>query len=514
MQKEILKKILIIFLILFIFIGASNVKSMAQIKIDDTGELIISGLEAGLTVTVYKLATVNYDYDVSQEPLEPPYEWVESIKDYLASNDEYNTYVDTEVYQNATKDDTNAVAKFYDTLAAAIRSEELELDATKTETVPGSATASPGEADQSLTIDGLTMGTYLILIENGYKVYKPSVVNLVPVFDNENSEWKMSTPAEVIVKSSEPTITKEVEDNSVNIGDRIKYTIKADVPQYPDKATAKGYYISDILSNGLSYIDSSLQVFGLNGTKETLINDSDYVVSNQRPNSIEPNKTSFTLCFKYDNIKEYEKIKVMYEAELNSDPSTIVASDGNKNEAYLDYNNNPYSDESWKTKETSINVFTYGMIVNKKDKLNDQMLTGAEFILSTDEEGSNKIAFKKNSDGVYYRTSDLATDENVKLKVGSESELLGKLDLRGLDEGTYYLTETIAPNGYNKLKNSIKVEVKNTILTVDVHNTKGFVLPITGGSGTVIFTVVGSIFFGIGLLLVAIIIYRKVNNKK
>ena len=51
------------------------------------------------------------------------------------------------------------------------------------------------------------MGNYLILIENGMKVYSPSAVNLVPEW--KNGEWQMSD-ATVEVKSSELTIIKTV----------------------------------------------------------------------------------------------------------------------------------------------------------------------------------------------------------------------------------------------------------------------------------------------------------------
>lgn len=89
----------------------------------------------------------------------------------------YSTYIGTgadnsvqSVFSSASAD---AIATFYDALAAAIKSNAIaDFTATATETA----------AEGGATLSSLAMGNYLILIENGYKVYRPSAVNLVPRF--------------------------------------------------------------------------------------------------------------------------------------------------------------------------------------------------------------------------------------------------------------------------------------------------------------------------------------------
>ena len=85
------------------------------------------------------------------------------------------------------------------------------------------------------------------------------------------------------------------------------------------------------------------------------------------------------------------------------------------------------------------------------------------------------------------------------------------LHVNGLAAGTYYLVETKAPAGYNKLTDPIKVEIKKSTneavnawtlfnnaknvddKIIDVENSTGSILPSTGGMGTIAFTVVAAL---------------------
>lgn len=84
----------------------------------------------------------------------------------------------------------------------------------------------------------------------------------------------------------------------------------------------------------------------------------------------------------------------------------------------------------------------------------------------------------------------------------------GKINIKGLKAGTYYLHETIAPTGYNKLKKPIKIEItvtndytapsykvdeadQNTSNIIKVENVKGTMLPETGSFGTIGLTILG-----------------------
>ena len=130
-----------------------------------------------------------------------------------------------------------------------------------------------------------------------------------------------------------------------------------------------------------------------------------------------------------------------------------------------------------------------------------------------------------------FRTHDINNATTLK------SDANGLFKVIGLDDGTYYLKETKAPNGYNILKNDIKVQIEantsngqdgngnvmelqalkvkvndgpensgdcsNGIVNITVENNKGSILPETGGIGTTIFYIVGVVLvLGAGVLLV------------
>ncbi len=179
-------------------------------------------------------------------------------------------------------------------------------------------------------------------------------------------------------------------------------------------------------------------MYGVNGSTETpLAKGTAFTQSTTRPTGTgDERNVTFALSFDYDKIKSYESIKVTYSAVLNKD--AVTGADGNQNTAYLDYNNNPYQADSWKTKDDETTVYTYGIEVVKVDEKTKKPLAGAEFSIS---DGTTAIQFSQDANTkVYYKDVNGSTT----LTTGSD----GKINVKGLDEGTYTLTETKAPGGY------------------------------------------------------------------
>ena len=101
------------------------------------------------------------------------------------------------------------------------------------------------------------------------------------------------------------------------------------------------------------------------------------------------------------------------------------------------------------------------------------------------------------------------------------------LTLSGLDADTYYLTETKAPDGYNKLGSSIEITIADTepngivndgtdsadgadgYVEKKVENSDGFQLPTTGGIGTILFTAGGILLMGLGVIVLVFVILRR-----
>ena len=230
-------------------------------------------------------------------------------------------------------------------------------------------------------------------------------------------------------------------------------------------------------------------------------------------------------------------VTVDYTATLNS--NAVIGLDGNPNEVKLIFSNNPNmtGDGTGKptdTGETPIDkviVFTYELDVEKVDGTeNTKKLSDAEFVLKRNAGENTEYAVVTS--GKLEKWVDSIANA-TKLVTGVE----GLVKVAGLDDGTYYLEETKAPSTYNKLSEDVEIVISATTANnqnwsgtasdaltkidvtangekgegnvnegsakVTVVNNKGSELPSTGGMGTTIFYVVGSILvLGAAILLI------------
>lgn len=125
---KFMKKVTALFLALAMILGMSV--SVSAIGSTDTGTIRVTGAEAGVSVTAYRLMDVNYDFDNANQPVDPVYEWVDALAGWVREN--YSAYIGTgtdnsvqEAFSTAEADD---IAAFYDALAAKIRSGNITLD--------------------------------------------------------------------------------------------------------------------------------------------------------------------------------------------------------------------------------------------------------------------------------------------------------------------------------------------------------------------------------------------------
>ena len=504
MKKKSFSKILMM-LMTFVMAFQMLTATAFAINASDRGNITVNGVENGIGISAYRLMDISFDYNV-QQPKNPMYMWTSEVAGWVS--DHYSDFINVS-NMNAVEEAFSTaedvlVAEFYDELAVAI----------KDGTVHPASETLVAEGDV-VTIDNLSMGNYFLLIEGGAKVYRPLTANVVPEW--KNNTWVMSHP-EVDAKSSEPTIKKTVTNgldaDNADIGDTLSFELNAVIPVYPENATAKRYVISDRLSDSLTLLDNSIKVYGLNSGKVDELLENGYTKGNVRPES--GDNVSFSLEFDYDVIKGYESVRVTYDAVLNG--NGVVGEAGNKNHAFLDYNNNPYTKASWNTDEDETTVYTYGMKISKIDEDTNEALGGAEFTLS---KAGTEILFV-GADG-NYRVAEANENGSSIVIVNGE----GNLILNGLDADEYVLTEVKAPNGYVKLQNPIDItitdgdmngkveadgkELVDGYMPVTVKNDKGFTLPVTGGIGTTLFTLIGCGFVAAGVLMI-VVYYR--NNKK
>lgn len=501
-----------------------------------------------VTATAYRVIRVDYDYE-GDVPKSPEFYWVNAVADWVknSSHSAYINAADKSVPETFNDGSVTAeqMKTFAGDMAQAIRGGVEITGLTPAATVTGT---------DPITLSNLEMGAYLILLEGGTKIYEPVFVSIVPTWDEHDNTWNLNDlEKNVTAKSQALTLLKTVYDNQgqaleivdyedggfdyaqVKIGDTVTYMLVADVPAYPADADNTGYHISDNLPEGMTLNKDSVKVYGLaenapNIAEGDAIDESGYTLTTD--NAIRPvtgnQSVTFNLNFTYDAIKNYAKIRVVYTAKANENLKTMGQDNngaGNVNTAYLDYNNNPYGDGStWETQTGTATVYSYGIIVQKVDKSNSNPLSGAEFTLKKSGEPS-AIQFV-GSNGVY-RVATAEENGSATLEVGDSGDKMGKLVISGLDVDTYELTETKAPDGYIKLSAPVTITITDDnsnglvddgsasadgtdgYVELKVENGKGFTLPSTGGMGTMLFTAIGTVLMGGGLVLLLLYLRRR-----
>lgn len=342
--------------------------------------------------------------------------------------------------------------------------------------------------------------------------------------------------ATVNMKSNYPTVVKKVNDNKnaddVNIGDTVTYTLTSKVPDMTGY-TSYVFNFKDTLSAGLTFKEiTSVKVGDTPITKVEAGQKANntYTLTHDGPN-ITITMNNFLASNKD---KAGQEIKVTYTATLNK--NAVTGFDANKNSATVEYSNKPGTDNKGESEPSIVDVHTFNFTIFKY-YLKDETKTGlanAEFELYKANEAGDaadtnaKINIVKVEEGVYRQaTPEEAAAEGFKSDVivsGND----GKVLVKGLDAGNYYLRETKAPEGYNKLLSDIKVEIKanydettgkltsysvdytyngkttnGTAITnetdspeVAVENKTGAQLPSTGSKGALMVTLAGIVLFG------------------
>ena len=292
-----------------------------------------------------------------------------------------------------------------------------------------------------------------------------------------------------------------------DIGDSVPFKLNATLPS--NVAYYDSYKIAfhDTLSSGLTLKPDSVKVYMFASAADAEA-DSDFTDNTPVSGfttSMSELKDDCTFEVTCGNVLEISGVTkdsvfvVYYEATLDND-ATIGAA-GNPNEVYLEFSNNPYSNGTGNTEPDKVIVFTYQLTINKVDSDN-QPLAGAAFTL-----------YKQTATGSYAPVGSALT---------GAGDNLNNFEWKGLDDGNYKLVESTVPAGYNKM-NDIEfaisaehdeesdtprltnltstlgtVQIENGVLTGvitdDIVNQTGTVLPETGARGTAMLIAISSMF--------------------
>lgn len=355
--------------------------------------------------------------------------------------------------------------------------------------------------DATVTFTDLTLGYYLVDTSLGSLCSLNTTAPSVTIKE-KNSDTTIEK--KIVITGDE-----KVDSNSAGIGDTVNFSITITVKD----GNPEDYVLHDKLS-GLTFNSNSLEVKV--GTK-TLTPNTDYtLVTNPTDGD------SFDVKFKDGILKTNDVVVVTYSATVAA--NATIAGAGNKNTAKLEYSGKHSTEEETTTYVWKLNVHKYAL--DSKNK--EVALSGAKFVL-----------YRMDGDTKEYATltgNKIAGWVNDKDKATTlETNGAGDILIEGLNVGTYYLEETEAPAGYNKLTEPIEVKItatpdatgvsetveyknKNdstytpaTNAIVKVLNEAGTQLPSTGGIGTTLFYVIGG-----GLMAVAAVLLvtkKRMNNK-
>lgn len=284
-----------------------------------------------------------------------------------------------------------------------------------------------------------------------------------------NGNWEGNHQMELDDENeSEDTIaphgaTDEKKVGDFGIGDTVTYQLTSKVPDMTGY-NSYTFKFSDTLSKGLDLKEVLSVKVGNTTLTAKSTGANTYALAYDKSNRT----LTVTLNDFYNSYKNRtgDTITVVYTATLNRD--AVIGMNPNTNKAVVEYSNNPKSDGTGKSEPSIVDVHTFDFTIFKY-YLKDETQTGlanAEFELYKANEAGDaadtnaKINIVDEGNGVYRQaTADEAKATGfTSAKIVSDAD--GKVLVKGLDAGTYYLRETKAPEGYNKLLSDIKVEIK------------------------------------------------------
>ena len=462
-----MKKIVSMLLVLMLVASLSAVAFAAE----ETGSITINGVSEGNTYEIYRLLDLeSYDVAAGAYSYKANAAWAAffataEAKAYMSTaDDDYVTWTAAE--DDDTKADFAKLALAY---------------AKANGIAPVKSSNNSGEfviTENSGKFSGLELGYYLV----------DSTVGALCGLTTTNPN------ASINAKNGIPTIDKQVNEdsttqwgahNTADIGQTVEYRVTINV-----HAGAQNYVLHDKMAEGLTFNRVTKVEHLIPGSESHVEDGSTYTV--KTGTDVSNDECTFEVHFTKefcDTLETNDKIIVSYEAMLNR--NAVIAGTGNVNTAWLAFG------EGNETNPDTVTTYTYGIDIIKTNSQNT-LIDGAQFKIYDAAENGNEVAVVLMDDGVTYRRAR-ADETGVDIVVKD-----GKVRVVGFDNGTYYLEETEAPDGYNKLTARQKFIISDSNLDatfngdvystgsgVHVVNKTGSMLPETGGLGTLLFTVLG-----------------------
>lgn len=512
------------------------------------------------TYSAYKVFDVTYNKDTNVTNKGAyAYTVAEAFKDFKYTVGEGEN---AKVYQG--EDLVNYLGEFsnnateLDAFAGAVLAYIKERD------ISASTAVSAASDAESVKIDLAEAGYYLVTSklteEDGETVTAACALTTTNPDANVNVKVDVPTIDKVIV-NADSTNGGDGNGTAQDVGSKVTFKLESAVPKMTGYESYV-YTVHDTLSSGLTFDGES--------TVKVKIGSQEYTKDSTFTEG-EETKSVFTVVTQGDPLKDGESfaivfnniisetagatIEITYTATINEG---ALSTNVETNTVYLEYSNSPYPTEDGEkptndTPEKKVYVYDFDIVIDKYEAGSETTkLLGAKFVLYKEEttkaEGTDTPT--TNYFAYYYDEEDkvvwtpitlaegqtiidalnaIAADENTTIKITEkETDKDGVASFQGLDSGTYHLVETVAPNGYNKLKDATDVVITATYnedgtlansnatvgdnngqysLTAKVANNAGTQLPSTGGIGT-------TIFYAAGIILMAGAVFFVIRRRR
>ena len=364
------------------------------------------------------------------------------------------------------------------------------------------------DSNTAYTFSDLSAGYYLVYVTGGKEIQS----SLVTV-DADRSTVNLKTEA--------PSITKKADKETAEIGQVVTYTVTGAIPDTTGYDSYV-YKINDELTKGLDFVNNANGTACTDNKVAVKVAFTDGTDASTAPttatlDAVNHRKMTLDLSswVRENQRNKGKEFNVTYYAKVND--KAVVAE---KNSAKLEYGNDP--DNTTETTPSEAKTPTYPLNIKKTDHKTSGLLAGAKFSLYTETEynkdADTRQAIKVtgiNGNYVVDPTSENTVFESAATKIG-ENEY--NLHVNGLAEGTYYLVETKAPDGFNKLTAPVVIKITKSADTdvnkwtiskdgtvendkiIDIENSTGSLLPSTGGRGAIAFAVIAALLvFGVAV---------------
>lgn len=407
--------------------------------------------------------------------------------------------------------------------------------------------------------------------DEGYYLIKDEDGSLTGQTNKDYTEFMLQVVGNVTVdhKGSIPTVSKRVSTSpttgytdaiTVAMAKTYHYRLIGTLPSDLDNYATYYYNFKDTMSEGITFLQIDRVYLSRNKGETEIDITEGYTVST----TTDPTTKETILQVEFtDVLKELagkvtkspekgtavgtvvdpitlintDEIIIEYSAKLNE--NAVIAGEGNPNKVELIYSNDPQSDSKGITLPVDPVVYTLYLNLVKLDSNGTTLLKDAQFVLYRKASDTEREYAVINDAGEIINWTPAVTGNEVPDEATAlETNENGEFTLAGVGAGTYFLKETVAPNGYNLLLDDVQVTITPTVskengvtaiavsttakfgsevdvdtgtVTVKVENKLGNVLPSTGGIGTTMFYVVGSILT-LGAIIILVTRKRMGND--